>query len=486
MIADPKRKQFVFMNRFWVIGLATVVATQILPARGSAAVLGALNAGAARVEITPEPNALPRPFTSIHDPLYARAIFIENGHDRAVLLNADVGGIGSAVTDRVSTEISQALNVPAANILISATHDHNAIFGGPRRPGPGALPSAVKGPADDFGTKLELGLVQAAQKAHDSMQPARIGYGTGSLYLNVNRDAIDEQSRLWSQEPNLEYPSDKTLAVIKIESLSGDLIAVYMNYAMHANTLFLEGMISGDFPGEAERYIEHMYSDKAVAIWTSGAAGDQNPLYLRANLKIGDARIHAVMDAEHVDLGTAIMHAMFTGNPEADKVAVDPVAVEQSLQLIKSMGQITAEEAIRVMGHIHPMNTELMIEGEQQEVTCPARRRLDTGREGAPGKYEDSPDPVHIKIGALRIGDIVLGSANAELYNMIGQRVKAGSKFHDTIMVTLTNGMANSGYVPTDDAFGRYTFQVLGSSLKPGCAEPGIVNGVDSMIEKLN
>ena len=66
-----------------------------------------------------------------------------------------------------------------------------------------------------------------------------------------------------------------------------------------------------------------------------------------------------------------------------------------------------------------------------------------------------------------------------ELYNMIGQQVKAGSKFYDTIMVTLTNGMANSGYVPTDDAFGRYTFQVLGSSLKPGCAESAAkkVNG---------
>ena len=322
--------------------------------------------------------------------------------------------------------------------------------------------------------------------ARDRMQPARIGYGTGNLYLNANRDAIDEQTRLWSQEPNLDYPSDKTLAVVRIEAVSGELIAVYMNYAMHANSLFLEGMISGDFPGEAERYIEHMYDDKAVALWTSGAAGDQNPLYLRANLKIEHVRVQAVMDAEHVDLGTAIMHAMFSGNPEADKVAVDPVAMEQSLQMVKTMGQITAEEAIRVMSHMRELNTEVKIEGEQQDVTCPARHRLDTGREGAPGKYEDSPDPVHIKIGALRIGDIVLGSANAELYNMIGQRVKAGSKFRDTIMVTLTNGMANSGYVPTDDAFGRYTFQVLGTALKPGCAEPGIVNGVNNLIEKLN
>jgi hypothetical protein len=131
------------------------------------------------------------------------------------------------------------------------------------------------------------------------------------------------------------------------------------------------------------------------------------------------------------------------------------------------------------------MSSEVKIEGAQQEVACPGRRRLDTGREGEPGKYEDSPDPVRVKIGALRIGDIALGSANAELYNMIGQHVKAGSKFRETMMVTLTNGMANSGYVPTDDAFGRYTFQVLGSALKPGCAEVGIVNGIDEMIGRM-
>jgi neutral ceramidase len=150
------------------------------------------------------------------------------------------------------------------------------------------------------------------------------------------------------------------------------------------------------------------------------------------------------------------------------------------------MGLLTAEETIRVMNQIRWMDSQVNIQGEQQEVTCPARNRLDSGREGTPGKYEDSSDPVRIKIGALRLGDIVLGSANAELYNMIGQQIREGSKFHDTIIVTLTNGMANSGYVPTDDAFGRYTFQVLGSTLKPGCAESKIVNGIDGMINNMD
>ena len=463
--------------------VAIVVGMWFLAASGVAAEAGALQAGAGRVEITPDASAIPRPFTSILDSLYARAIYLDNGHDRAVLLNADVGAISSAITDKVSTEISKQFNVPIANILISATHDHSAIFGGPRPPvaGPAAQENT---PAKAFEEKLVSGLVQATKQARDKMQPAKIGYGEGKLYLNVNRDAINQKTRLWSQEPNLAYPSDKTLAVIKIESLSGQLIAVYLNYAMHANSLFLNGMVSGDFPGEAERYLERTY-DKAIALWTSGAAGDQNPLYWRADHVVEQARVRAIMEAEHVDLGTAIMHAMFIGNPAADKVPVDPVAMEQSIQLVKAMGLLTGEETIRVMDQIRVMNTKVKIEGAQQEVTCPARRRLDTGREGAPGKYEDSPDPVHIKIGALRIGDVVLGSANAELYNMIGQQVKVGSKFHDTIMVTLTNGMANSGYVPTDDAFGRYTFQVLGSSLKPGCAESGIVNGIDDMIGKM-
>src|SRR5437588_1947850 len=278
------------MQLFRQMGLAALLFIQLSSVQGRAASIGALKAGAGRVDITPDTNAIPRPYTSILDHLYARAIYLENGHDRAVLLNADVGAISTAITDKVAGEISRQLNVPVTNILISATHDHSAIFGGPR-PTSGASPTPNQ-PAEAFEKKLVSGLIQAAVQAHDRMQPAKIGYGTGSLHLNVNRDAIDEHTRLWAQQPNLEYPSDKMLVVIKIESLNGELIAVYMNYAMHANSLFLDGKVSGDFPGEAERYIEHTYNEKTVALWTSGAAGDQNPLYLRANSKIADARIH--------------------------------------------------------------------------------------------------------------------------------------------------------------------------------------------------
>jgi hypothetical protein len=43
---------------------------------------------------------------------------------------------------------------------------------------------------------------------------------------------------------------------------------------------------------------------------------------------------------------------------------------------------------------------------------------------------------------------------------------------------------ANSGYIPTDAAFGSYTFQVLGSRLKPGCAENAIAGGLTELLNQ--
>jgi hypothetical protein len=53
------------------------------------------------------------------------------------------------------------------------------------------------------------------------------------------------------------------------------------------------------------------------------------------------------------------------------------------------------------------------------------------------------------------------------------------------MMTTLANGMAGTGYIPSDDAFGRNVFTVLSSRLKPGCAEAGIVDGLVEMMRGL-
>ena len=74
------------------------------------------------------------------------------------------------------------------------------------------------------------------------------GSARGASYLNVNRDAIDPETRKWTQYSNLDAPSDKTVAVLTFDKPTGEPIAVYVNYAMHPINGYVLGIVSGDFP----------------------------------------------------------------------------------------------------------------------------------------------------------------------------------------------------------------------------------------------
>jgi hypothetical protein len=96
----------------------------------------------------------------------------------------------------------------------------------------------------------------------------------------VNRDVVDPGSRLWTQGPNINGSSDKTVAVVKLETPEGKPIAAYIDCAMHPVNGYLAGFTSADFAGATSRYVEQAYGDKMVAVFVQGASGNQNPLYL--------------------------------------------------------------------------------------------------------------------------------------------------------------------------------------------------------------
>ncbi len=84
----------------------------------------------------------------------------------------------------------------------------------------------------------------------------------------------------------------------------------------------------------------------------------------------------------------------------------------------------------------------------------------------------------------VSIGDVMIAGVNGEVFNLIAQRLKKESRYAHTMMATLTNGMAPSGYIPYDAAFGYKTFEVVSSRLKPGCAENGIVKGLLDLMDE--
>lgn len=438
-----------------------------------------LRVGAARVDITPAADPENPPSGKFaHERLYVRAIVLDNGSTRAALIGADQGGLPEGIWAAASKQIAAELNCPVENIVMSATHTHSGWGRGPMPfPRPGARPPAADPNAPP--PPIVAQILDTVRQAKAKLQPARVGFGTGVSYLNVSRDNIDAESHLWTQAPNLDGASDKTVAVLKFESLDGAPVAVYLTYAMHPVNGFLTGLTSADFPGAASRHIEQAFGDNLVAVFAQGASGDQNPLYLRASTNVMASRSGATIT------GNVLTREKIEAPLRDGKVkgqSADPKVTEVLEKVMDSEGVLLGEEVIRVMTNTRRTDAAPRISAAQSIVTCPGRKRLDNAREGTPGTYEDG-DPVNIRLGLLHIGNVALTTVNAEVYTAIAQRFKAASPFANTMMVTLANGSSSSGYIPNDTAFGAYTFQVLGSRLKPGCAEDAIVGGLLDLIQ---
>lgn len=421
---------------------------------------GQLTAGAAKVDVTPAPDKLPKGMEGIHDRLFARAIVVGDGRTRAALITVDVGGLSTDTWSHISAKAGRMLGIPASQVMLTATHTHSA--------------------PPLSGAAFEDQVMQAVQQAAAAAQPARVGYGTGVSYINVNRNIIDPATHRWWEGPNYDGPSDKTVAVVKFDNLAGKPIAVYYNYAVHAVVNGQLDQVSGDIPGATSAYIEDSLGDGAVAVWSEGAAGDQNPIYFQQTYDLRDIRIK-----DYAKRGQDISNAMPPGGQGLNKQ--DPQVVKlmnQQKQMALSMGQMLGEEVLHVgrAGLERPV-ASADIWGGQSVVTCPGRRRTDSGRAGYPGVYVDGPD-VPLRLSLLKIGDIVIGGVDGEVFNSIATRLKQQSPYKHTMMATLTNGMAPSGYIPNDAAFGYNTFEVVSSRLKPGCAETAIVDGLIDLMGK--
>ena len=130
--------------------------------------------------------------------------------------------------------------------------------------------------------QVEDALIDALKLARGGMQPAKCGFGSGSANVNINRRAQLNDGTWWLGY-NPDGPSDKTVAVVKIESVQGAPIALLVNYAMHGTGMGQDNyQISADVAGATSTYVEEHFKNKVVVAWTSGAAGDQCPIYDRA------------------------------------------------------------------------------------------------------------------------------------------------------------------------------------------------------------
>lgn len=466
---------------------AVAAAALVLAFLAAKAEAAAFEAGAAKVDITPAVSAL-KPGDQIRDSLSVRAIYIGNGRDCAVLVGVDTAGISDSLAKEVIEHGAELTGCAARNFVLSATHTHSgstrAIME-PGEPGPARIADAI---------------LAAVSEAKTSRRPARLGYGTGRVDLNVNRDLLVDNR--WVQGPNPDGPSDKTVAIIQFIDETDHPIGVYVNYAMHPIHFYLSGVISSDVPGEVSRYIEQRFGDKTVAIFAQGASGDQNPNLSQPIFDLIDNRTGApnandtrvsrpgfwIESAAERDVNARLSAASSVPLPFKRRVDYD-AAMTRASTLVSAKGVILGETVLDVMrfGVAH-LQGDGEIGALADEVTCPGRDRQDGAdpvREGALPPYADGKS-VHISQTVLRLADIYLVGVNGEVYSEIAMRLKREASAAQVMMTTLANGWSNAGYIYSNAAGPHLTFQVISSRLKPGCAEDAMVSSATAMIRKLS
>jgi hypothetical protein len=404
-----------------------------------------LKAGATRVDITPTTDEMAAPFKTVADHVYVRALVVDDGQHRVVVVVAEAPTIAAKAAADLTQQIAASAHVPVENVLLGSTHTHNSMRLDSNGMG-SSLPGSTK-----YMDHVVTATMKAVDQAQANMQPARVGYATGSAALIANRNQWNEAEHRWIEgvDRTGTEPIDRRLGVLKLESLDGKPIAFLLNYGMEpVVAMAMQGEISGDVPGAASRYVEDRYKGDAVALFTIGSTG--SPMY-RARPGGADPKV-----------------------------------------LIGAMGTILGEEALATANGMR-MSTSARLAGAHSTLECPGKitTPLNLGNQcsNAPGSKapacvftdKDAP-PVTLNLGLLRIGDLALVEVDANVSPVLWLKLAAASPVTDTALVALTYGPLH--YAVDDASYPMNTYEATASTAKQGCIEKGFISGELDLLEK--
>jgi hypothetical protein len=306
-----------------------------------------LRAGVAKVDITPSDVAgskvvgHTRKVTGLRDPLRAGILILDDGETKAAIVTLDTIGAWEDMVKLARENIARETGVPAANIMVTASHNHSG-------------PGFAENPR--WAGELITKLATAAKSAAASMRKVSIGYGEDRIGFGINRrKTIDGRAvvRLNPEGPN--DPRVKTLRFDDGQSLTP--MAVIMHAVCHP-CFFTWGdkgtppypngypKMTADFPGEAQTFVEMVYAQKTAALFMQGCAGDIRPTLPGYPYRCAD---EADIQWAGRDLGGAVVRAA------ALSVTREKLRRRETFYQIR-----VASEAIDLPGKAQPVRAQLM------------------------------------------------------------------------------------------------------------------------------
>lgn len=222
----------------------------------------AFKVGFAKTNITPqEPIATAgygkrrgKPYHTVHDSVYVRAMVIDNGTERVAIVSADLLIIPPSVT-KILEEKLQSVGFTLNNTYLGATHTHNSIG----HWGEGATRFIYGAYEDSVVHFIANAITRTIDKATKNLLPSALRSGKIAIAQAVENRLIDGGSE------------DPFLRVLEVHRADSSKL-VLASYPAHATCLSQSTLeLSGDYPGMLVKELES--HDYAFAMFLAGAVG---------------------------------------------------------------------------------------------------------------------------------------------------------------------------------------------------------------------
>ncbi len=395
---------------------------------------GSFQAGCARVDITPPLGVSlagyfhDRRARAVRDHLYANAMVLAGGNQRAALVSCDLICMSAAVAQSAKSAIHEEIGISPDHVLISATHTHT---------GPELRRNSVVSVNEKWRDNLPARIAEAVRTAASRQVPVTLRAGTAHVEgLSWNRlFRLKDGNEVFGAHGREEQvvreagPIDPQLQTLSAVTEDGSLVGVLVNFALHPDVIGggAADFISADWPGELVHALRAVYGRGAVALFLQGAAGDIN------HVPHTPTRLPTRGPEKAVQLGRALAGAAMTAMEKAEPMTacVIDAKVEHLAVPYYTRDQDLACEVAALKTKAHPTDFERYI-----------IERFESWPHD--GRTADVP------VQAFRIGNMGLVGLPAEVFVRIGLEIKEFSPAKQTMIAELANARVST-YVPTGD-----------------------------------
>lgn len=405
---------------------------------------------------------------------HVRALALEAGEKKVLLLSYDLSDIPEV--PGLEEKIAAVIGYDPEDIVITVTHNHTSPcdrgcrFADPE--GKAAFRELF------LGIELEASL-KVARDAVAALRPAKMGYGEIDSYINANEITRVPEIGYYC-DPETNGYSDKTLALLKFVDEEGKLIAVLMNHCTHAtfamgNDANGKRATSSNFCGITTQWLEDYYGGGMVALWTSGAAGNQHPLlsehFVLTYTDGYKSRVMLPDGAEHL----LMQHAGRQHAVDAVNGLERITEYTDDIEIKHVKGSAKIENQKRKVGQEGPPpRPSFYGEGVRSNQGAPAAPFV------APEIVDDPEHPTTLLMEMLVLGDVALVGLGCELFCQIGRDIKAALPAKHTVVITHTPGYVGDnphsvGYLVDKSSATSHNHKLY-RNLKPGYYDELVVD----------